>query len=95
MTFCSNCGKQATDVDKFCTSCGAPIKEIKVSVTEQVGEVIKEELKQDENFSEPKTTEPILEVQTKKTTKTLGDNLEEIVSKILRDKGYETLLRQK
>ena len=95
MTFCSNCGKQASDVDKFCTSCGAPIKEIKVSVTEQVGEIIKEEIKQDENFSEPKTTEPILEIQTKKTTKTLGDNLEEIVSKILRDKGYETLLRQK
>jgi len=46
MGFCGACGKKADSKDKFCTSCGVPITEAKVSVLEETGEIIKEEYRQ-------------------------------------------------
>jgi len=43
MGFCGACGKKAESDEKFCTGCGTPIKEAKISVLEGTGEIIKEE----------------------------------------------------
>lgn len=45
MVFCGGCGKRASDNDRFCTSCGTPVVETKISVAEEVGQIIKEEYK--------------------------------------------------
>lgn len=46
MGFCGGCGKKSDVDDKFCTGCGTPIKEAKISVLEETGQVIKEEYRQ-------------------------------------------------
>ena len=43
MGFCGACGKQAGNEDKFCTYCGTPIIESKITVMEETGEIIKEQ----------------------------------------------------
>lgn len=46
MAFCGGCGKQAGLNDRFCTGCGTPIVESKISVLEDTRQIIKEEYKQ-------------------------------------------------
>lgn len=46
MAFCGSCGKQADNSDRFCTSCGSQIKEVTISVVEELGQVIKEEYRE-------------------------------------------------
>ena len=46
MGFCGGCGKQSDPEDRFCTGCGTPIKESKISVLEDTSQIIKEEYKQ-------------------------------------------------
>ena len=46
MGFCGTCGKKAEPDEKFCTGCGVPIKEAKISVLEESGQVIKEEYRE-------------------------------------------------
>lgn len=86
MVFCGNCGKRASDEEKFCTNCGTPIKETTIQVTKEVGEIIKEEYRSGQDYTE-------LSIQ--KTTRELGSNLEETVAKILQDRGYQTQLRNR
>jgi len=90
--FCSSCGKKADETDKFCTNCGEKIKEVTVQVTEELGNLIKEEYK--ENHSDLSQSESEVE-ETISTTKMLGNKLEETVERIFNEQGYETKIRQK
>lgn len=97
MVFCSNCGKAANELDKFCTNCGTKIKEVTVQVTEELGDVIKEEFR--ENLTTTtKEIEQVPETEQKfvnQTSRGLGNKLEEMVERIFREQGYETKTRQK
>ena len=92
MGFCGGCGKKAELEDKFCTSCGTQIKEAVVNVTEEVGEVIKEEFRNETLDN----NEILMNKNTQtQTTKYLGNKLEEAVEKIFIEESYETKIRQK
>lgn len=94
MVFCGNCGKKASDNEKFCIHCGAKLKELTIEVTKEVGEIIKEELREQTVDPAQKLVEDEVSF-IKQTTKDLGNKLEEMVEKIFRDQGYETKTRQK
>ncbi len=40
MGFCRGCGKQSGHEDRFCTGCGTPIIESKISVLEDTTQII-------------------------------------------------------
>jgi len=86
MAFCGECGKQAGPDDKFCTGCGAQIKEAKVSILEETGQVIKEEYKES-------TAPPDAEISkgTHIAGRKEGSWLEYTVENILKFAGYQTI----
>ena len=86
MGFCGNCGKKSSPEDKFCTECGAGIKESKISVLEETGQVIKEEYKQSTAPPQVKTSqgEHIGDQRRK------GEWLESTTQHILKFAGFET-----
>lgn len=96
MTFCGSCGKQAIETDKFCRNCGSQITEVTVQVTEEVGEIIKEEYREniDINQNIPETAE-IEENFISQSMRELGNKLENMVEGIYQSQGYETKTRQK
>lgn len=85
MGFCGACGKKADSEDKFCTGCGGPITEAKVSVLEETGEVIREEYRQS-------TAPPEAELSTSShiAGRNEGGWLEYTVNNILKFGGYQT-----
>lgn len=90
MPFCGSCGKQADDVDRFCTVCGTPIKEAKISVTEEMGQVIKEEYK-------TSTAPPDAQLSRGShigDQKRSGEWLEYVTEHILKFAGYQTKRQQ-
>ena len=96
MAFCGNCGKKASDEDKFCTSCGTQIKEVTIQVTEEIGEILKEEYRS--QISDSSTESQDHDVDDNfipQNTRELGNKLEEMVQKIFQNQGYETKTRQK
>lgn len=95
MVFCGSCGKRASDGDKFCTSCGTQIKESTIQVVEEVGDIIKNEYREQSGGSEIVPPEYDNDVQIQPTTRELGNKLEEMVEKIFQSQGYETKTRQK
>lgn len=46
MIFCGGCGKRASEEDKFYTNCGTRIKETTAQVVEEVGDIIKNEYRE-------------------------------------------------
>lgn len=87
MPFCGTCGKRADDNEKFCTSCGTAIKEVKISITEEMGQIIKEEYQ--ESIAPP-------DAQLSRGThigdqKRSGEWLEYITEHILKFAGYQTM----
>lgn len=46
MGFCGGCGMQSSSKDRFCTGCGKPIIEQKISVLEDTSQIIKKEYQQ-------------------------------------------------
>ena len=87
MGFCGNCGKKSSAEDKFCTECGTGIKESKLSVLEETGQVIKEEYKQ--------STVPTLQTKTSQgdhigDQRKKGEWLESTTEHILKYAGFET-----
>lgn len=97
MTFCGSCGKQATDIDKFCRNCGSQITEITVQVAEEVGEVIKEEYRENIHTEQEinQNTSDVEESFVNPSMRELGNKLEDMVEKIYQVQGYETKTRQK
>ncbi len=86
MGFCGGCGNKSDPNDKFCTGCGKPIVEVKVSVLEEAGEVVKEEYRQS-------TTPPeqeILEGTHIGDQKKSGEWLEHTVAHILQFAGFDS-----
>lgn len=97
MTFCGSCGKQATDMDKFCRNCGSKITEVTVQVAEEVGDVIKEEYRESIHNEQEinHDTQEIEESFVSQTMRELGNKLEDMVERIYQVQGYETKTRQK
>lgn len=87
MVFCGSCGKQADNSDRFCTVCGSQIKEVTISVAEELGQVIKEEYRES-------TVPP--DANLSKGThigdqKRAGEWLEFTTDNILKFAGYQTI----
>ena len=86
MTFCGSCGKRASEKEKFCTACGAPLIETQVSVLEEVGEIIKEEYK----TSQAPPNSELSQGDYIGDQKQSGEWLEFTVEHILKFAGFET-----
>lgn len=94
MVFCGSCGKKAEEQDRFCTNCGAKIKEVTIQVTEELSDIIKEEFKESvERVTQ--SQKPEIQEFPSQTTHELGTKLEETVERIFSEQGYETKTRQK
>lgn len=87
MPFCGNCGKKADNEDRFCTVCGAQIKEVRISVTEELGQVIKEEYKESTAPSDAQIGRGT-HLGDKKGKS--GEWLEYITDHVLKFSGYQT-----
>lgn len=84
MKFCTECGQDLRGSTKFCPECGYNLS--------------KSIQNTDENTSNTKPVEPTeerTESLFQKTTRELGNNIEEAVEKIFKDRGYQPLLRQR
>jgi len=86
MGFCANCGKKGEEDEKFCTGCGTPIKEPKISVLEETGQIIKEEYNQSTAPPEVDLAQGSHIGDQKKS----GEWLEHTVAHILKFAGFET-----
>ena len=96
MVFCGSCGKAASNENKFCTNCGTQLTETVVQVTEEVGEIVKEEYRAQLDNSNVESKEyDVDDNSIKQTMRELGNKLEEMVEKIFQNQGYETKIRQK
>ena len=84
MKFCPECGGDLKGSTKFCPGCGI-----------NVGQLLKKEIIIENNAPKESifdvTEEPIVE----KSTRELGSNLEDMVEKILENRGFSTTVRTK
>jgi len=85
MGFCWACGKKAGNMDKFCTECGTPIIESKITVMEETGEIIKEEYRV--NTVTPVELSRGSPIGDQKRS---GEVLEDTIEHILKFAGFET-----
>jgi len=86
MGFCGTCGKKAEPGEKFCTGCGIAIKEAKISVLEETGQIIKEEYIQSTAPPDAELTQGSHVAGRKE-----GSWLEYTLENILKFAGYQTM----
>ena len=86
MGFCGGCGKQSAPEDKFCTGCGTVIKEAKISVMGETGQVIKEEFRESTAPPDAELTKSSHIAGRKE-----GSWLEYTLENILKFAGYQTM----
>ena len=90
MKFCPECGEDLKGSTKFCPECGFNIASLaaqKAGKKTTAKDVVPEESIFDEDI--------LKEPATEKTTRELGTNLEDMVEKILQDRGFSTETRTK
>lgn len=85
MKFCPECGKDLKGSSKFCPECGFNLSSVTQNKLEPISEKSSPTSDEYEEYEEP----------VKRTTRELGNNLEEEVGRIFKNRGYETMLRQK
>ncbi len=85
MGFCGGCGKQSSSKDNFCTGCGTPIIESKISVLEDTSQIIKEEYKQGTTPPEAETSQGTHIGDQKKS----GEWLEATTAHVLKFAGFD------
>ncbi len=85
MGFCGGCGKQASPKDSFCTGCGTPMVESKISVLEDTTQIIKEEYKQSTAPPEAEISQGTHIGDQKKS----GEWLEATTAHILKFAGFD------
>jgi len=90
MPFCSNCGNQANEDEKFCTGCGSPIVIKQVSISHNVGEIIKEEYELGQAPPQSDQTSGTHIGDQRRS----GEWLESTVENILKFAGFETQREQ-
>jgi len=86
MGFCGACGKKAEPDEKFCTGCGTLIKEAKISVLEETGEIIKEEYIESTAPPDAELTQ-----SSHVAGRKAGSWLEYTLENILKFAGYQTM----
>jgi hypothetical protein len=87
MPFCGSCGKMADDDDQFCVGCGKPIKETKISVLEETGQIVKEEYRASSAPPDADLSRGTHIGDQKKA----GEWLEFTTENILKFAGYQTI----
>lgn len=85
MGFCGGCGKQAGTNDRFCTGCGTPIVESKISILEDTSQIIKEEYKQSTAPPDAEISQGTHIGDQKKS----GEWLESTTAHVLKFAGFE------
>lgn len=90
MKFCAECGEDLKGSTKFCPECGFNISSL---ITQEAKKevIVENNLSEESVFDDEKLEEPLVE----KTTRELGTNLEDMVEKILQDRGFSTETRTK
>ena len=89
MKFCPECGRDLKGSTKFCPECGFNIASL---AAQNAGEqTTAKDVPEESIFDEDILQEPA----TEKTTRELGTNLEDMVEKILQDRGFSTETRTK
>lgn len=94
MKFCVECGKDLKGSTKFCPECGFNIGAILAQKTKNKIEkklVVEDNISKESIFDEDICEEPIVE----KTSRELGNNLEDMAEKILQNRGFSTETRVK
>lgn len=90
MKFCPECGENLGGSTKFCPECG-------FNITSLTGQQIEKKIPAESNIHEESVfdgdilQEPLVE----KTARALGTSLEDMVEKILQDRGFSTETRVK
>ncbi|MBS3923334.1 MAG: restriction endonuclease [Nitrosarchaeum sp.] len=90
MKFCPECGKDLKGSTKFCSECGYSLQSLISNEIQSETEIKSNSINVDDE-----STSEIWQESIQKTTRELGDNLEESVERIFKDRGYETSLRQR
>ena len=89
MKFCPECGEDLKGSTKFCPECGFNIASL--AAQKAAKQTTAKDVPEESIFDEDILKEPA----TEKTTRELGTNLEDMVEKILQDRGFLTETRTK